>query len=511
MPFSKDNRILFYEPRSKDRWSQRRYLLYPVRMYRVSSPIPSRQVNILERAVLGMCRAGVVEAAEIGDHLLIDKDLAALIVSQIANLQYVDSRGNITERGRKNLENETSIAQDVKTGFIFQDPWTGDLFPRFVESEQYADVRFNSSGFPELILGTTGNPKYQSAFMPQQVRDVIERQPSPIEVIKAVSQHKKTLNNVRRSVGGDDDDWTFDKIRDLYRVTFIDDEPTDLWLATCIYVPEDLSSGYPWNVCDPFGLGNSPWLLSKLERHLKNGTIPGLEKFLLNILGDRQKEQFNNFDDWLTLTDRKARLQVEYKLSPAIRRWDKLFEDLVTLERSCIEAEQVTDSKILIGRLEDILTKSQKAAERLLKMLQQDYPTKGKSERLSERRELNHQTLNDYAKNAGFKEPLPPGLLSVDRNLIRKAADYGNGSLRALILATLLVTPDHSTHPLRLAAQACPDLLHLLDELAEKRNAAAHNSNQGDNIQSRKLADLIPQIDTIYRLVAGTLQLSYQT
>ena len=123
---------------------------------------------------------------------------------------------------------------------------------------------------------------------------------------------------------------------------------------------------------------------------------------------------------------------------------------------------------------------------------------------------MNYQTLNDYAKNAGFTQPLPPGLLSVDRNSIRKAADYGNGSLRALILATLLVTPDHSTHPLRLAAQACPDLLHLLDELAAKRNTAAHNSNQGDDTQPRKLSDLASQIDTVYRLVAGTLQLSYQ-
>jgi len=476
-------------------------------MYRVSSPIPSRQVNILEKAVLGMCRAGVVEAAEIGHHLLIDKDLAALIVSQIADLQYIDSYGNLTERGRKNLENETLITQDVKTGFIFQDPWTGDLFPRFVESEQYADVRFNGSGFLELVLGTTGNPKYQRAFMPQ-VTNIIERQPSPPEIIKAVLEHKKTLNNVRRSVGGDDD-WTFEKIPNIDRVTFIDDKPTDLWLATCIYVPK-VSSGYPWNVCDPFGLGNSPWLLRKLERHLKNATIPELEKFLLNILSDRQKEPFNNFNDWLISADRKARLQVEYKLSPAIRRWEELFEDLVTLERSCIEADTVTDSKILIDKLEDILTKSQKAAERLLKMLQQDYPTKGKAERLSKHRELNYQTLNDYAKNAGFKQPLPPGLLSIDQNLIRKAADYGNGSLRALILATLLVTPDHSTHPLRLAAQACPDLLHLLDELAEKRNAAAHNSTQRHDTQPHKLSDLASQIDTVYRLVAGTLQLSYQ-
>ncbi|MEG4501865.1 hypothetical protein QUB05_32385 [Microcoleus sp. F10-C6] len=511
MPFRKDTSVLYYNPSPKARWSQLKYLLYPVRMYRVVAPrVSSRKVNILEKAVLGMCRAGITEAAKIGHHLDIGKDLTALIISQLADRYYVDSRGNLTQKGQKVLEDETSIAQDVTAGFIFQDPWTGDLFPRFVEREEYAEVRFNS-GSLELILGTTGKPNYQRLFMPPQVKNTIERQPSPTEIIQAVEKHERTLKNVIRSKEDDDDDtWAYEKLPTLDRVSFIDDEPTDLWLATCIYVPEDSSSANVWNVCDPFGLGDSPWLLHKLEKHRKNQTIQGLEKWLLNMLGDQRKEQFNNLDDWLTRADGEACLQVEDKLTPAIRKWEELFDDLVALERLYIEAEEVTDCKILLGKLEDILTKSQKVAERLLKMLQQDYPTKGKADRLSDRRELNRQPLNDYAENAGFKQPLPPGLLSVDRNSIRKAADYGNGSLRALILATLLATPDNSPHPLRLAAQQYPDLLHLLDELAEKRNAAAHSSNQRDDTQPRELADLARQIDTVYRLVAGTLQLSYQ-
>lgn len=511
MPFRKDTSVLYYNPLPKVRWSQRQYLLYPVRMYRVVAPrVASRKVNILEKAVLGMCRAGITEAAKIGHHLDIGKDLTALIISQLADRDYVDSRGNLTQKGQKVLEDETFIAQDATAGFIFQDPWTGDLFPRFAEREEYAEVRFNGSGWPELILGTTGKPIYQKVFLPRDVRNTVEPRPTPMEIINAVRQHERTLKNVSRIKDDDDDTWVLEKVPALDRVAFIDEEPTDLWLATCIYVSEDLSNGNAWNTCDPFGLGDSPWLLRKLEKHLKNQTIQGLEEWLLNMLGDQRKEQFNNLDDWLTRADREACLQVENKLTPAIRRWEELFDDLVALERLYIEAEEVTDCKILLGKLEDILTKSQKVAERLLKMLQQDYPTKGKADRLSDRRELNRQPLNDYAKNAGFRQPLPPGLLSVDRNSIRKAADYGNGSLRALMLATLLATPDNSTHPLRLAAQQYPDLLDLLDELAEKRNAAAHSSNQRGDTQPRKLADLAPQIDTVYRLVAGTLQLSYQ-
>jgi len=512
MPFDKKTPILYYDPKSTARWSTRKYLLYPVRMYRVVAPLVSfNKINILEKAVLGIFHAGITENIEIASHLDIDKDLAALIATQLADRYYVDLRGELTESGREILKNETSMVQNSSVGFIFQDPWTGDLFPRFVERENYTDVRFKESGFPELSLGTTGKPIYQSAFMPQRVENTIERQPSPIEVINAVRQHHRTSRNVRRmNKDNDDDDWSFDRIPALDRVNFIEEEPRDLWLATFIYVPEDISSPNPWNICDPFGLGDSPWLFDKLEKRRKDRTILGLEQFLLQMIGDRRKEQFDKFNDRLTLLDREARLIVERKLSPVIRKWEDLFEDLVALERSHIEAEELTDSKILLDKLENIVTKSQKAAERLLKMLQQDFPTRGVANRLSGNRNLNHQTLNNYAKNAGFQEPLPPKLLNIDRTSICRAADCGYGSLRALILAALLATPNHSAHPLRLLAPQSPNLLHLLDELAEGRNAATHASDPQDTAQPLKLVDLAPQVDAVYRLVAGALQLSYQ-
>ena len=102
MPFRKNTPILYYNPRPSARWIQRQYLLYPVRMYRVVAPrISSRKLNILEKAVLGMSRAGITEATEISHHLDIGKDLTDLILSELANRGYIDSRRNLTRGGRK--------------------------------------------------------------------------------------------------------------------------------------------------------------------------------------------------------------------------------------------------------------------------------------------------------------------------------------------------------------------------------------------------------------------------
>lgn len=508
MPFRKNTSILHYSPQPAIRWNQRQYFLYPVRMYRVVAPrISSRKVNILEKAVLGMYRAGVTEASEISQHLDIGKDLTALILMQLTDQHYIDLRGKLTQAGQRILEDEISVTQDAIAGFIFQDPWTGDLFPRFVEREEYAEVRFNDSGYPELILGTTGKPSYQRAFLPE-VKNTIERQPSPTEIIDAVRQHQRTLRNISR-IRTDDEDWIFEKIPELDRVTFIDEEPIDLWLVTCIYVPEDLSSANTWNVCDPFGLGDSPWLLRKLEKHRKDKTLDGLENFLLRMLDEQQKQKFQNFDEWSTLTSRNAELRVESKLTSAIRGCNELFEYFIAVERAYIEATELTQSKTenILTKLEDISRSLQKVAECLFKIIRNDFPTKNLGKRLPERQKEIQDTLNAYAENVGFHSPLPNKLLNFSRDNISRTANGGNSSLRSLILASLLATPDNAAHPLRLVAQKYPDLLVKLDKLADIRNAGAHASGQD---QTYELGDMEAYIDVAYKFAAETLQLSYQ-
>lgn len=58
--FRRDDPILHFGPRlsAELRWSQRRYLLWPALMYRVVAPeVRERKLNVIQKAVLGMCRA----------------------------------------------------------------------------------------------------------------------------------------------------------------------------------------------------------------------------------------------------------------------------------------------------------------------------------------------------------------------------------------------------------------------------------------------------------------------
>ncbi|MFP4134272.1 MAG: hypothetical protein ACLFTJ_08970, partial [Halothece sp.] len=186
--FTQTTPILDYSPRLTQRSRKYQYLLCPVLSYRIVAPKKtSRELNILEKAILNLCRIGHYTAYEIGEILEIDPQLAALILSQLKENQgCIDEQGNVTEKGEKTLKGIISAEEEMMGGYIFQHPLTGELYPRFLEQLIYAEVKFNQGGFPDLVKGTTGRPDYERAFMPLPLNNLIISQPSSQEILKAI-------------------------------------------------------------------------------------------------------------------------------------------------------------------------------------------------------------------------------------------------------------------------------------------------------------------------------------
>jgi hypothetical protein len=508
MTFTKKTLILYFNPRSSSRWSKRQDLLLPAFCYRVNAPkIQKRNVNILEKAVLGICRIGSFSAVEIGDNLDIGADLAALIITQFIDQGFIDKQGLLTKTGLKILEQETIENQEMVAGYIFQDPWTSELFPRFMERQEYIDVQFNQDGYPELNLGTTGKPNYRRFYLPS-VTNIIQVTPSPQDILQAVIKHDKALRHrkfseeVREDV---DDDWTFKQVPDLKRISFIEAEPTPFWLATYIYLPkpeeeEDFSTG-DWNICDPFGIGDSPWLRRKLEIQIrKNPDLKGVKK-LISDIDEKSQTGENRVNEFIAYAEEEAIVKVENKLTIEIRRWDNIFEQLVAMEISYIEAECSKKSERKKDKLDDVLIKSQKVIETVLLLIRENYPTDKSWQKLSANdREYNRDLLNKLANQLGFITRLPNTLLDVKQGKIRSAADSGIGSLRSHLLAALLTARYQNQHPLNLLAKKSPDMLILLDKLAEMRDKSSHSSNQ-----KLEMEEVSQQIDIVYEFVSGML------
>ncbi|MBD2359757.1 hypothetical protein H6G36_00845 [Anabaena minutissima FACHB-250] len=508
MAFTKETPILYFSPSSFEPWNKRQDLLLPAWCYRVIAPqIQRRKINILEKAVLGMCRIGISSAVDIGETLDIGTDLAALIITELTDNGFIDKHGLLSDRGLKILEEENLDNQDLLAGFVFQDPWTAELFPRFIERQEYIDVKFSKSGYPEINLGTTGKPNYRRAYMPFPVDNYLKVQPSPQDIFQAVIKHKKALSYRKFSEDLAEDEWTFDQVPNLHRISFIEEEPTPVWLATFIYLAKDSFSTASWNICDPFGLGNSPWLRRKLESQIKkNPSLNGLNKLIADLIdvNNISSEIGNGFNDFIKLAEEEAILNVEKYLTLEIHRWDSIFNYLVSMEMSHIEATLSSKSPRVKDRLDDVLIKAQKVLETVLLFIREKHPTNNSWQALSSNdREYKRNLLNGLANKLGFTTPLPNTLVDVKPGKIRASCDSGVGSLRSHLIAAMLTARYDNKHPLYLLAQKSPDILIRLDKLAEIRDQSSHASNQ-----QLETEEVLLQISTVYDFVAGMLDIN---
>ena len=456
--FTPKTPVLDYSPRSQQRWRKYQYLLCPVLSYRIVAPkSSSRELNILEKAILNLCRIGHYTAHEIGKVLEIDPQLAALILSQLKdNQECLDVQGNLTKKGEETLKGIIFTEEEMMGGYIFQNPLTGELYPRFLEKLIYADVKMNQGGFPDLVKGTTGKPYYERAFMPLPLNNLLISQPSSKEILRAIDIHDKHCKYQNYDT---DRDYNLSD-QTVKKISFIEEEPTPFWIATLVYIPEKQTEEDDWYICDPFGLGDSSWLRDRIQKQIKQAQPESLTHWFYNFLREAKatsKENKDQFSYYQLKED--AQFLVEERLTIGIKQYDNVFNSLVIMEATHLEIDQFQE-KIPADKLDDVMIKAQKVAESLLVEIGKNYPTQGHSNLLIERdRAYNRQLIQELAATLNFNQNLPRSLTDVKAGKVKNAAETGEGSLRPLLLATLFTASKQPSHPLRNVATDNPNLL----------------------------------------------------
>ena len=441
------------DPRAK-------WVLWPVLTWRVVAPVPKeRKLNLFQRAVLGLARAGVTQFVEISERLLIAPDLAGLVVLELQNMALVEHDGRPTARGLKMLDDiEEDPPDEARVGHVLSDPFSGKLWPRFLTGDlPVADVELNEDGWPVLLSGTAGDPWTDRTFsiLPTSRDTISLARPSARDVLRAARRHRR-----QRDFDEVDDERDVPRLR---RVSFVDDRPEPYLLALRVRRHE---SG-DWMVDDPFGHGESVNLRARLEERLD--THNGLRPWLSPLVGSEGSEPT------LGHLQAEAVWKVEERLTLAIRQHDNVRERLVAMQRALLEAELLDAPR---DKLNDVLVKAQRTVERLLKVVFAPYagPPTPYFEDLGRQHSHSVERIKRAAAEVGF-QGVPPKLTSIRRQQVRDA-ERRKGSLRALLVLNLIVASWRDEHPLRSAAVQQPDLLGRLDALADARNRfGAHDSD----------------------------------
>jgi len=520
LSFSTENPVLNYGPRPHKRFKSNRFILWPAWAYRVIAPdVKQRKINFLQKAVMGLCNAGVYQADSIAENMAIHRDLVAFIFSELMNDGFMNSNGELTHKGQQALDEDTLTAEDMNAGYVFQDPWKEDLWPRFVSDLAYAEIELNDDNYPSLVMGSKGRQRKFSAFSVIPRSQSTPTTPSAKSIVEAVARHKRSLrfqDYVEDSYFEDEFDSNFvDSVVDFNRVSLIEENPQPVLLVTYIYVPDEESGGLDWYVCDPFGMGHSVRLRHKIEEVMPE--VPGLFQNINKIASETLHSGYEEQKKWFEKVRFRAGIEVERRLSVHIHN-HACFDHLLAMESIYIEVQSL-GKDCPEHKINDLLRSGVKVFESVFSSMTDVYPLGDIWKRVYvkcfDRRSGKEKLIPQKYKNVvsaiyegayrsvGFDEDIPGSFLSVTPGQIKSVAHFGdNWRLRPLVTATVMLAQRSGSHPINEVAKRDSHLLVSLNDVANLGGGAGHA-----NSDSILLGDVRLHVDKVYSVVSTLLGL----
>jgi hypothetical protein len=466
----------------------------------VAPRVRERQLNVLQKAVLGLCRAGVSTASRVSQVLHLHADLGAFILQELQVRGLLDSHGQLTPRGDQVLREETLESQQVVAGYVFQDPWTGELWPRYAERLEYAELESSADGHPNLVLGTTGSPRPQRAWMqlPQGIAEPAH--PEPADILRVTRRHQRALSFASAPMEEDGEEETLAAASvDIDRVSMIDERPQAVFLATFLYVPREPGMAGTWHACDPFGLGDSARLRKSVERRMERDK--GLRSYVSRLLGGSPGEDTEALLDRLQSLRARAEVEVLGHLPLEARRQD-LHEPLVDMECARLEVEEL-GARCTAQKLREALLAVRRVMEAVFEEMRRQHPTDGVWRPLATDQAYNRGIYEATARALGLEVPLPRALAAVKQDKVRGVSGQGGAwQLRPMVVAALLAARSDTRHPLRRAARQQPRLLHELDDISDKAGTAIHGRAR-QQLEPGLVIDMVQRTWRVVDLLVG--------
>jgi len=455
--------------------------------------------------VFGLCGAGCRSPEDISGKLHIHPQLTSLILEELRRKRLIDREGNSGRAAERFTLLDLGRSDSMMVGWVFQDLWSGDLWPRFVMNLDYCQTDSDSEGFVKLLLGSTGDPWLQRAFMQLPPRDATFSRPTPLQVLRAAEAHRRALKRARESETLPDEPISPAETARVERIGLIESQARPVFLMTYLYLPGGERGGSEWYVCEPFGFDPSAIFRRDLENRLTDS--PGLRAALQRLLEKSVHGDSAGYRAWRERMHESAVFKVDLELTAAARSI-LAYDHLVEMEE---EYEMAREDQSAYA-LRNAATACRRALEALFRELAAGYPLKGVSLGLY----VNGRPNNNYlfvqacyrqaASAIGLSPEMPRQLLSVRPEHVRAVAEYDNcWRLNAFIIATLLRAAEVPDHPLRVAAQKVPDLLDQLNAVVNLSGDAAHAGGFSGSLDDVRLS-----MRTVYRAVGLLLSLSLE-
>jgi hypothetical protein len=474
--------ILNYNPRSghaSDK-KHRVYFIWPTLAWRIAAPEASeRRLNTFQRTLLELCRAGVRSAEDAGGMLGIEPDLVRIIAVELANAGWVQSKSWVpTEDGLRMLKDEEEEALgNITTGWVFQDPWTKELWPYFGRQLELQETNSGEArNVVNLVFGREARRwNVKAGLIP--LPDGFE-QPSPQKILDASCRHNRRERLRRHLSEAEEQEADLPEAdhgkATLDRITLIGSSPERAGLVTYAYPEEGGPAG--WRVCDPFGFG----LSDDLRRRLKQlADSCHSARQVTSVIEGRVEVVFgSDFTRLLELQRERAADLIVKTLTVAAKESEQVYANLVAQAESLDRARSLPAES---WRLNEVMHEGRKVLEAVLREVMHTFPIRNQYDLLTDNPAADRETINRYSGSLGILVPVPENFLpslrrrKSFRNFVRSAAQPGNVyKLKAVVINMLLCAGQNEAHPFAVAARKDPDVLQKIAHLINWGNQASH-------------------------------------
>ena len=424
-----------------------RDVLWPVLGWRVVVPTPvDRHLNAFQAAVLRLALIERTQPAEVASLLHLEVDLVRFIQAELRSEGLVGLDGRPTPLGQELLGRDDGPPElQDRAGWVFTDPDSGELWPRFIVGElPFIELDRETGHEPRRVQSPGRGPgALVRLVLPERSR--FPEKPSPRAILQAAQAHRRSVARTDSGYGAA-----------VKRVSHVSDHPHPL----LVLVRFSLDDRGRLDAVGMLGEVVLPGFIDLVQTRC--GRDEGLNKLVLGL--------FERAGEGLSELGNQAVFTVESELTTAIRRFPSVHDLLVSTERAWLES-QAEDSPP--DKRDDVFVKAQKACEAILDDVLMRFPVRSP---LPWREAAAIAELIHAAASALGFAALPKSLAFVRPGKIQ-AALQGDAGLRPLLLAHLLGALEYDAHPMRHAARASGSLLTELDTLARWRDGrAAHYS-----------------------------------
>ena len=413
--------------------ARRADLLWPVEIHAVQVPAFGVEINLFQEVLLRLLQTGVKDLNELAKLSALDRQLVAFILAkELQPSRWIDHRFELTEDGVAALEGRASAAGAERVMFAFWDLVTARWMPFLSERPPEIFPVDEAAQRPRFLVDRDSG---------RQISPFVLRRPKGDRTIQREAL-APALKQFQRERARDDDDAV---AANYSALQFLDDAPQlgRVWVQAFV-VDGDL---HPWLVTDPFRPDRPDRAIREALTELIQSD-PRLEGWLGQRLALRTAA-IGAHDEELSAT-----LRLEAQLSKLIPPSQDPAVELVreyTVRVLRLVHRLRSDAVALPEDLSSAVVHSGSCFEALLQWMLLKWTAD--SSQWPDR--WDRRELRLWLAELPLAEPLSPScvraLESQASKTVLQAASERNQPMKALLVAALLSTHVHESHPLRRA------------------------------------------------------------